>query len=122
MSEKAWTLRGVDDETRQLVVAEAERRGVSVADYLSELLLERAVMDELASSTPPEDEAAPEPIFAPPPAETPNFAVRHRIEALERRLGLSVGGLDSAVHALDSSLFGIAQRVDETEALANETA
>lgn len=120
MSEKSWTLRGVDEDTRAQVVAEAEKRGVSVAEYLNELLLERAVLDELASA--PVEEAPGEPIIAPPVSEPANFAMRHRLEALERRMGLSVGGLDSAIHALDSSVFGLAARMDETEALAGETA
>jgi hypothetical protein len=122
MSEKSWTLRGVDEQTRSHVVAEAALRGVSVAEYLNELLLERAVLDELASAPAAEEPVGAAPIVAPPIGETPNFAMRHRVEALERRMGLSVGGLDSAIHALDSSVFGLAARMDETEALAGETA
>ena len=124
MSENSWVLRGVDPDTRQLAVEEAERRGVSLADYLTEALLHGGGNAEDVSEAEFDVEAHPaeadESFF--PPLPEPNFAVRHRIEALERRLGLSVGGLDSAVHALDSSVYGLAARVDETEALATDTA
>lgn len=120
MSENSWVLRGVDPETRQWAVEEAERRGITVSDFLTQVLLGGSIAEE----TPPtEDRFDDEPLFMQPP-ETPreNFAFRHRVEALERRLGLSIGGLDSAMHALDSTVFGIAGRVDETEALTHEHA
>ncbi|MBN8607225.1 MAG: hypothetical protein J0L81_09930 [Caulobacterales bacterium] len=115
MSEQNWVLKGVDPETRQHAVEEAERRGMSLADYLSDVVLQAAVLEQLAQ-TP----------AAAPGANTlgapENFAVRHRLEALERRLGISVGGLDAALHAVDSTVFGLAARMDETEMVAADTA
>lgn len=122
MQEKSWVLRGVDAETRQRIEAEAESRGVPVADYLTDVLLQRALVEQFAAAAAAEPAPAIEtqPRAAAQPTE--NFAFRHRVEALERRVSLAVGGLDSAVHALDSSVFGLAARLDETEALASETA
>jgi len=120
MSEHSWVLKGVDPESRQKAAAEAERRGVSLADYLTDVVLQNALLEQML--TPPQDiDAAPqEPSATTAPAD--NFAMRHRLEALERRLGLSVGGLDNAVHSLDSAVFGLAARVDEAEVLAADTA
>ncbi len=122
MQEKSWVLRGVDAGTRQRIEAEAESRGVPVADYLTDVLLQQALAEQFAAAAPIQQPARDrEPTSHTPANASENFAFRHRIEALERRVSLSVGGLDSAVHALDSSVFGLAARVDETQALANET-
>lgn len=121
MSEQSWVLRGIDPETRQQAEAEAARRGMNLADYIADVVLQRALleqMSETAPETPAEDAAAPAETAEP----ADNFLLRHRLEALERRLGLSVGGLDGAVHALDSSMFGLAQRIDDVEALTADTA
>lgn len=116
MSESAWVLRGVDAQTRELARAEAERRGVSLSDFLTEVLLTGA-------GAVAESEQAEEPDWGPPqPGPRENFAFRHRLEALERRLGVSAGGLESAVQALDSSLMSLGARLDQTEALAGDTA
>lgn len=115
MSEQNWVLKGVDPETRQRAVEEAERRGMSLADYLSDVVLQAAVLEQLAQT--PAAAPGANPLGAPE-----NFAVRHRLEALERRLGISVGGLDAALHAVDSTVFGLAARMDETEMVAADTA
>jgi|CXWL01.1.fsa_nt_gi hypothetical protein len=119
MSDNSWVLKGVDTATRQRAVDEAARLGVSLADFLTEILLSGAPVVD--SAIP--DVAAPPPPFDPPPeAPRENFALRHRLEALERRFGLSIGGLDGALHTLDSAVFGLAGRVDDSEVLATETA
>lgn len=129
MSDASWVLKGVDAETRQRAVEEAERRGVSVADYLTDVLLQGALTAQLQLQTgEPDAGSAAEAdgrdlrAFAQPIVPQENFAVRHRLEALERRVGLAVGGLDSAIHSLDSSVFGLAARVDEAEMLGADTA
>lgn len=120
MSDNSWVLRGVDPETRQKAVVEAERRGMSLADYLTDVVLQGAVVEQMGQEPP----AEPDVYAEAPPAARPqeNFAVRHRLEAIERRLSLSVGGLDSAVRELDSSVFGLASRLDDAETFAAETA
>ncbi len=111
MSEMSWVLRGVDPAVSERAAEEACRRGVSVADYLTEILQQNAYAAELLA-TP----------HAAPDLAGANFAVRHRLDSIERRLKHAVGGLDGAVHDLDRSLSGLAARVDDDETLAADTA
>lgn len=125
MSDTSWDLRGVDPEARRKVEEDAARLGVSVADYLADLVVRQAVIDQLNAGSeneqpPSEPESAL--IFAPPPESSEGFAVRQRLKTLERRLSTAVGSLDGAVHALDTSFFDITARVGDVEALAGDTA
>lgn len=125
MSENSWVLKGVDPDAKQRTEAEAARLGVSVADYLTDLVVRQAVIDQLVSAaegeqSPPEADDAL--IFAPPPESSEGFAIRQRLKALERRLGTAVGSLDGALAALDTSLFDITARVGDVEALAGDSA
>lgn len=123
MSDNSWVLKGVDPETRQKAVEEATRLGVSLADYLTDIVLRSALTDQFSAMAAEEAEAAPEPEgpFSPP-AGSEAFAVRHRIKSLERRLGAAVGGLDGAIHALDTALVEITGRVGDVEAFSSDTA
>ena len=76
MSDSAWELKGVDPETRQQAVEEAQRLGVSLADYLTNKVLQAAILDQ-AVAVPAAEE--------PPPAELGEFGMRARFRALERR-------------------------------------
>lgn len=120
MSEKSWVLQGVDPETQRLAVAEAERLGVSVSDFLTEVLrgTDAPAADEIA----PENAPPAEQLFAAPPRTRENFAFRHRLDALERRITLATGGLETAVHSMDGALISVTGRLDQTEALAADTA
>lgn len=125
MSDNSWVLKGIDPEARGRAEEEAVRLGVSVADYLTNLVVRRAVLDQLAVASeaePTHEEPEEAAIFAPPPESSEGFAVRQRLKALERRLGTAVGSLDGALHALDTSLFDITARVGDVEALAGDTA
>src|SRR5262249_33250142 len=51
-----------------------------------------------------------------------DFAMRHRLKALERRLSTSIGGVDGALHALDTALFDLTARLGDVEALASDNA
>jgi localization factor PodJL len=119
MSDNGWVLKGVDPETRERAEAEAQRRGVSLGDYLTDIMLQRAVIEQLAADAPPAEDHSPT-VIVPPSQE--NFAVRHRLASLERRFGVAIGGLDNAIHGLDGALFNLGSRVDETQALAADTA
>lgn len=121
MSEKSWVLRGVDAEARQAALAEAERRGLSLPDYLTEVLLGEVLAGQIEAPAEPAPEA--EPAFAAPQRSSrENFAFRHRVEALERRLTASLGGLDGALQALDSTVLSLTGQLDETGALAEDGA
>lgn len=114
MSDSAWVLKGVDPETRDRAVEEAQRLGVSLADYLTDMVLKTALSEQVGAMA-----AIAEPA---PQLEPSDFGVRHRFKTLERRLEGSVGSLESALHALDSSLFDVTSRVGELEGLAGDTA
>ncbi len=118
MSEKSWVLRGVDAEARQAALAEAERRGLSLSDYLTEVLLGDVLATQLTDQ--PVVEPAAEAVA--PRAGRENFAFRHRVEALERRLAASLGGLEGALQALDSNVLSLAAQLDETGVLAEDGA
>jgi hypothetical protein len=111
MDDNAWVLRGVDPETRDQAVEEARRLGLSLADYVTDRLLKSALAEQVVGAC---SEAAPE-------VEPSGFGVRERFRALERRLESSVGGLEGAVHALDTAVFDVTARVGEVEGLAGDT-
>lgn len=99
MSENTWVLKGVDAAARERAVEEAARRGVPLSDYLTDIVLQNALaeqMREQGAGLVEDTEATPPPIGE-------NFAIRHQIKALERRLGSSVTSLDGALNALDTS-------------------
>lgn len=105
MSEICWVLEGVDAERRRRAIQEAERRGVPLGVYLTEIVARAALADQIAPAAAPEQEA-------------PNALVRrenHLVEMLESRFGL-------AVEALDGTVCGLAARVEEAEALTAATA
>lgn len=110
MSENCWVLEGVDAENRQRAIEEAERRGIPLGDYLTEIVARTGLAGQFTPTAAAPEREAPE-------AALPrgNFPDRYLAEALERRFGL-------AVEALDGSVCGLAARVDETEALAAATA
>ena len=114
MNDTSWVLKGVDPETRDRAVGEAQRLGVSLADYVTDMVLKSALNEQVGALTAD--------IEPPPAVEPSDFGVRHRFRTLERRLESSVSSLDGALHALDSSLFDVASRVGELEGLAGDTA
>ena len=113
MSDSAWVLKGIDPETRDRAVQEAGRLGVSLSDYLTDMVLRAAITDQVVSVQPEEPIA---------PQDGVESGTRHRFRTLERRLEHSLGSLDAAQRTLDASFFDISERVDELEGLANGTA
>lgn len=117
MTKSTWDVRGVDPAARDRAVKEAARRGVPLASYLSDVLLQKALAEQtqLHAMAPVEDVE---------PALTPgkSFAIRHQIKALERHLGSSVTSLDGALSALDSSLGDLSGRLSQLEAQAGHSA
>ncbi len=117
MSDTSWILKGIDGDARERAVAEAARRGVSLAEYLTEVLLQNALADQAPLEAAPLDEVEPEAM-----APGQSFAIRHQIKTLERHLGSSVTSLDGALNALDNSLHDVTGRLGELEAQAGHTA
>lgn len=105
MDEHSWDVDGVDAETRERAAAEAARLGLSLSDYLAAIL------------APSPDDEAPSPEIA-----QKNSPARYRIDALERRVKHALGSLESAVQALDVSVVELAERLADTEGLAQDAA
>lgn len=120
MSEQSWVLRGIDPETRQQAEQEAQRRGLSLADYVAEVVLQRALLEQAPDATA--DDAPPAADAEAATLGGDNFFVRHRLEAVGRQLGAAAGEFDGPGQALDKTVAGLAQRLDETETLTAETA
>ncbi|HVK81191.1 MAG TPA: hypothetical protein VM915_11335, partial [Verrucomicrobiae bacterium] len=116
MSEHSWVLTGIDPDTRRRAEAEAARLGMSLGDYLAQ-----AMMQATPSPTPPLRRPLPEPTSSAAPQKD-HLALRVRIEALERRLGLSVSTLDTTVQGIDSTVFDLARRLDQVEMVATDAA
>lgn len=119
ISDNTWVLRGVDAEARQAALEEAERRGLSLSDYLTAVLA-----GEAGLGATPAPQAQPEAEPAPSAARLSreNSAFRHRVETLERQLTASLGGLDGALKALDSTVLSFSAQLDDTGALAEDSA
>ena len=113
MSEQSWVLTGIDPDTRRRAEAEAARLGLSLGDYLTQTMLH-------VSPAPTPRRHLPAPASAPPQKD--HLALRVRIEALERRLGLSVSTLDTTVQGIDSTVFDLARRLDQVEMVATDAA
>jgi hypothetical protein len=120
MSDTAWVLNGVDPAARRQAVDAAARRGVSLADHLTDIVLQNALAEQLrgrASATEP-DAAAD----LRAGAEAPVGGSANRRRGPERRLSASVGSIDEALRALDSTLFDLHARLGDVEALAGGNA
>lgn len=115
MSEHSWVLTGIDPDTRRRAEAEAARLGMSLGDYLAQAMTQTA-------PTPPVRRPLPEPGSSAVAPQKDHLALRVRIEALERRLGLSVSTLDTTVQGIDSTVFDLARRLDQVEMVATDAA
>src|SRR5690606_24814466 len=98
----------------------AARRGMSLADYVADVVLQRALLQQAPDNAA--DDAPPPADAETAPQNTDNFFVRHRLEAVGRRLGAAAGEFDGPGQALDKTVANLAQRLDETETLTAETA
>lgn len=92
---EAWLVTGVDAETRRRTAASAERLGLSLADYITEIILESG-----ASAPPQPGRLQPDRGAAEKPLE--NLEVRRQLELLRQELKLSAPGFHDAATALDS--------------------
>ncbi|MFT3728645.1 MAG: hypothetical protein QM759_12545 [Terricaulis sp.] len=123
MSDTAWVLKGVDPAARQQAINEAARRGVSLADHLTDIVLQNALADQMragGAALLAETDAETD-IRVPAEDASTAFAIRHRLKALEKRLSASVGSIDGTIHALDAALFDLTSRLGDVEALAGDS-
>ena len=103
MSDNSWVLTDIEPEVRERIVAEAERAGLPLADYLAELLLQKGHDADTAD-------------FAPAPER--GLAVSRLLGSMEG----AIGGLDEAFQGLGACLAELSARVDAADLLAADTA
>lgn len=117
MSEmSSWVLKGIDPALRERAAEDAARLGVSLADYLTDVVLRSALVEQMNAQS--EEEPAQysvhgAPIIAPQGDGPESYAVRHRLRGLERRL-------NAAVHTLDDSMLDLTTRLGEMEHTVTE--
>ena len=127
----AWSVKGIDDRARAAAKAQARRKGVTLGDYINDLLLQSGqdseptqnsatLSDEMSAQvqtnhphahTPPpyaEPAAMLNEVRPTPSAPNPIDSLTRRIEAAEARSTLAITGIDQSV-------IGLLARIESTE-------
>ncbi len=102
MSDLFHELDELPPSTRRRIMDAAELSGLDLSDFLHQLMS----AEEIA------------PVRGPARQGSENFAYRHRVEALERRLGASTAGLETALRSLEASALSLEARVCDAEGVA----
>ncbi|MCR9268549.1 MAG: peptidoglycan-binding protein [Hyphomonadaceae bacterium] len=94
----SWSVKGVDDRARAVAKEKARLKGVTLGDYINNLLLEG------------HSEAGPRDYFEPMSSPRPGAldSLAQRIEAVEARSTLAITGIDQSV-------LGLLARLENTE-------
>jgi localization factor PodJL len=95
----SWSVKGVDDRARAIAKEKARLKGVTLGDYINNLLLEG------------HSEAGPRDMYERPsaaPRHNPLDGLAQRIEAVEARSTLAITGIDQSV-------LGLLARLENTE-------
>lgn len=94
----SWSVKGVDDRARAVAKEKARLKGITLGDYINNLLLEG------------HSEAGPRDYFEPQRATRPEAldGLAQRIEAVEARSTLAITGIDQSV-------LGLLARLENTE-------
>ena len=95
----SWSVKGVDDRARAIAKEKARLKGVTLGDYINNLLLEG------------HSEAGPRDVYERPsaaPRHNPLDGLAQRIEAVEARSTLAITGIDQSV-------LGLLARLENTE-------
>ncbi|WP_395647122.1 hypothetical protein [Terricaulis sp.] len=106
--------RPTEDEIDAAMQAECEAQaaelGVSVDDYLNEVLLQAMLREQAGVDPAPAAQEEPAPL---PLAEAQ--LARQRLESIDRRLSVAVGGFESTVETIDRALAALTARTDDHE-------
>lgn len=101
-SYSSWSVKGIDDRAREVAKEQARLKGITLGDYINELLLQGH--SEAGPRDHENDQAAPD---AAPSADSgaPTLdGLAQRIEAVEARSTLAITGIDQSVLGLLSRL------------------
>ena len=132
---QSWSVKGIDPKVREAAREAAARQGMTLGEYLNQALQNHqppgppsglgGAQRLRARVTPhPYDEEDAWPAMRSEPAPRPLDPTRlaQRIDSIERRTQLAITGLDRAVSTMDRSVLGLAARVEEAEAVSQESA
>ena len=112
----AWSVKGIDDRARAAAKEQARLKGVTLGDYINDLLLQGGQRSEAE----PVAEAAPEPVdpvsFAQtPPAAPPAREATLPIDTLARRIEAAEARSTLAITGIDQSVLGLLARIESSE-------
>ncbi|MEM6534033.1 MAG: peptidoglycan-binding protein [Pseudomonadota bacterium] len=101
----SWSVKGIDDRARAAAKEAAREKGVTLGDYINDLLL-----DSHSEAGPRDMGERFDPFAArnPEPDPTPIDSLARRIEAVEARSTLAITGIDQSV-------LGLLARLDNSE-------
>ncbi|MDJ0921973.1 MAG: peptidoglycan-binding protein [Henriciella sp.] len=105
----SWSVKGIDDRARAVAKEKARLQGVTLGDYINDLLLQghsEAGPREAVSEQPSSERSSPAP--APSERSAPLDSLARRIEAVEARSTLAITGIDQSV-------LGLLARLENTE-------
>lgn len=119
----SWSVKGVDDRARAVAKEKARLKGVTLGDYINNLLL-----DGHSEAGPRDLHASPYAPYAPPHVpgthHNPLDTLAQRIEAVEARSTLAITGIDQSVLGMLARLEGTenssAAMAAEIEAMVDE--
>lgn len=108
----SWSVKGVDDRARAIAKEKARLKGITLGDYINNLLLE-GHSEAGPRDMPRQPETAQphvysDPSFADPMRTSALDGLAQRIEAVEARSTLAITGIDQSV-------LGLLTRLESTE-------
>lgn len=112
MADERPTEEEVDAATQAACEAQAAALGVSVDEYLNDLLLQTMLRQQVV--TEPAEDLADE--DALPTAGAEAQLARQRLESIDRRLTVAAGNFESTVETVDRALAALSARADDHEA------
>ncbi|MEM9938642.1 MAG: peptidoglycan-binding protein [Pseudomonadota bacterium] len=111
----SWSVKGIDDRARAVAKEKARLQGVTLGDYINDLLLQDQGLAGLSEAVA-EPSVRQAPPSAPPSEQTqPLDTLARRIEAVEARSTLAITGIDQSV-------LGLLARLENTESTTSAIA
>ncbi len=113
----SWSVKGIDDRARAVAKEEARKKGMTLGDYINNLLLDgHSEAGPRDSSEARLSKGQPRSIRSAPPRDTATLdGLATRIEAVEARSTLAITGIDQSV-------LGLLARLDNAENMSASVA
>ena len=108
----SWSVKGVDDRARAIAKEKARLKGITLGDYINNLLLEghseAGPRDRAYPTQPTQPHVYSDPGYSEPLRSNALDGLAQRIEAVEARSTLAITGIDQSV-------LGLLARLESTE-------